>query len=360
MSSLARVPVNPWLIAVILLAMAGGAFWLLSSISGALLSAWLLAYLLAPLVMMLEERGVARGRACMLVYSLALLALAAIFVFVLPLLLEQVSHLAQNFPKVLADFQQKWWPEIASQFGLPEQVEASGFLSWLAGQFSQAEVSELSPWALWGASAVSGFLGAIVAAINVFLVPLIAYYLLRDWTGIAGAIRQRVPSAIRDDTLKLTRQADEKISLFLRGQLSVCLILSCLYGLGLYLVGLPYAFAIGLLAGLFSFLPYVGLVLGLCCAVVVELWAFGFGDHIWMVAIVFVLVQFAESFLLTPKLLGDKLGLHPVIILLALLVAGAKFGFAGMLLAIPVTAAGSVLIRELDRRYLGSRFLTSP
>ena len=358
MSNLARAPVNPWLIVVISLALAGGVFWLLSSLSGALLSAWLLAYLLAPLVMRLEERGVARGRACMLVYSLALLALAAIFVLALPLLLEQVSHLAQNFPQALADFQQKWWPEVASLFGLPEQVDASGFLSWMAGQFSQAEVSQLSPWALWGASAVSGFLGAIVATINVFLVPLIAYYLLRDWSVIADAIRQRIPSAIRDDALKLTRQADAKISLFLRGQLAVCLILSGLYGLGLFLVGLPYAFAIGLLAGLFSFLPYAGLVLGLCCAAVVELWAFGFSDHIWMIAIVFVLVQLTESFLLTPKLLGDKLGLHPVVILLALLVAGAKFGFAGVLLAVPVTAVGSVLIRELDRRYLGSRFLT--
>ncbi len=342
MSNIAKPHINSWLIAVILLVLVVGAFWLLSSLSGALLSAWLLAYLLAPLVMMLEGHGVARGRACMLVYGLALLALAAIFVLILPLLLEQVSHLAL----------------VASLLGLSEQTDASGFLNWLAGQFQQAEVSQLSPWALWGASAVSGLFGAIVAAVNVLLAPLIAYYLLRDWAVVADAIQRRVPSAIRDDALRLTRQADEKISLFLRGQLSVCMVLSGLYGLGLYLVGLPYAFAIGLLAGLFSFLSYAGLVLGLSCAVVVDLWAFGFSDHTWMIAIVFMLVQLIESFFLTPKLLGDKLGLHPVVILLALLVAGAKFGFAGVLLAVPVTAAGSVLIRELDRQYLGSRFLT--
>ena len=207
MSNIAKPHINSWLIAVILLVLVVGAFWLLSSLSGAPLSAWLLAYLLAPLVMMLEGHGVARGRACMLVYGLALLALAAIFVLILPLLLEQVSHLAQNFPKALADFQQKWWPGVASLLGLSEQTDASGFLNWLAGQFQQAEVSQLSPWALWGASAVSGLFGAIVAAVNVLLAPLIAYYLLRDWAVVADAIQRRVPSAIRDDALRLTRQA---------------------------------------------------------------------------------------------------------------------------------------------------------
>lgn len=347
-----------WVNILVTLVLTAAAMWLFAPVSGALLVAWLLAYLLAPSVAWLEKRGLGRSPACLLTYTLALLGLVVLLLLLLPALIEQISRFLQNLPAVLEHWQNQWWPKVAAFFGWKAEFDGTSILETVREYLQRMDISQLSPWAAWGASAVASVFGAILVLVNALLVPLVAFYLLRDWHIISGRIRARVPKKISKTCIKLTREADEMISRFLRGQLSIMLILAVLYGIGLSVIGIPNALAIGLLAGALSFVPYLGLIMGLAAALLMSMWAFGFDAHLWMVLALFAAVQVFESFYLTPKVLGDKLGLHPVVILLALVIAGDRFGFAGLLMAVPITAAGMVLIREADHRYRSSCFFT--
>jgi len=327
------------------------AVWLLEPVSGALLSAWLLAYLLAPLVTRLEKHPMSRNQACLWVYSCALLILMTLIFMLLPPLVREISSLLQLLPEALQNFEQKIWPRMMTFLNLEASNSDHSLLDWLKNYLRHVNIEQITPWASWGTTAVSGIFGFIAALLNTVMVPLVAYYLLHDWDKVTHGVYQRIPPFIRERSRKVFSDAGLMISLFLRGQLSICFILALLYGAGLALVGLPSAFAIGVLAGTLAFIPYLGLLIGLSAAVLVSFLSFGLDYHMGLIMLVFTLVQIFESFYLTPKVLGDALGLNPVIILLALVIAGDRFGFTGILLAIPVTAAASILVRELDVYY---------
>jgi len=340
-----------WLNALLLLSCALFSVWLLEPISGALLSAWLLAYLLAPLVNRLEQYPMSRNQACLFVYISALLILILLVLMLLPPLVREISHFIQLLPDALQNFEQNLWPKMMVFLGLEMSPSDNSLLDWLKNYLRQVDMDNLTPWAAWGTTAVSGVFGFIAALLNVVMIPLVAYYLLHDWDKVTHGVYQRIPKLMRERSRRLFRDVGSMISLFLRGQLSVCFILAILYGTGLALVGLPSAFAIGALAGMLAFIPYLGLLIGLAAAALVSFWSFGLDYHMGLIMLVFALVQVFESFYLTPKILGNALGLNPVVILLALVIGGEHFGFTGVLLAIPVTAAASILVRELDVYY---------
>jgi len=340
-----------WFNAALLLGFSFFAIWLLEPISGALLSAWLLAYLLAPLVSRLEQYPMSRNQACLLVYSCALLLLLVLILLFLPPLVREISSLIHLLPDALQNFEMYIWPSIMGFLGLEAVVAESSLLDWLKNYLRQIDLESISPWATWGSTAVSGLFGFIAAMLNVIMIPLVAYYLLHDWEKVTQGVYLRIPPVIREHSRRLFRDVGSMISLFLRGQLSVCAVLALLYGTGLALIGLPSAFAIGVLAGMLAFIPYLGLLIGLTAAALVSFWSFGLDYHMGLIMLVFSIVQLFESFYLTPKVLGNALGLNPVVILLALVIGGEHFGFTGVLLAIPVTAAASILVRELDMYY---------
>jgi predicted PurR-regulated permease PerM len=195
--------------------------------------------------------------------------------------------------------------------------------------------------------------GAVAAAVlSLFLVPIITFYLLRDWDAILAHLGALIPGEHRDTVVGLARDTDEVLGAFLRGQLLVMLALSVIYSVGLGLVGLKFAIAIGVVSGLVSFVPYLGFVFGIVLAsmtVVLE------PDPLWrLVGVVatFSVAQFIEGSLLTPKLVGDRIGLHPVLIIFAVAAGGQLFGFFGILLALPAAAVLSVIVRFAYHRYL--------
>lgn len=341
------------------LTVAAALLWLLSGVAAALLVAWLLAYLLVPFVEWLTAHGVRRERATALVFLLGLVSMVLLAVLLLPPLVTQVLHFLQALPDVLARLKIHG-VSILSQMGLDISTEAEQWLAWVKVQVKSLSLESVSPWGHWGVSAVSGIFGAILGLFKLILVPLFAYYLLDDWQKIAAAVREHLPRKGKDTLLRLTGEMDDIISLFLRGQLSVCMMLALLYSLGLYVAGIPFALVIGLASGLLAFIPYVGQLIGLLTAALMSLGHFGVDQHLIGVAVVFVVVNLVESFYLTPKVLGDKLGLHPLVLLLALTVAADRFGFVGVMLAVPLTAAGAVVVREVDRRYLNSDLVASP
>ncbi|OIO68129.1 MAG: hypothetical protein COW19_01985 [Zetaproteobacteria bacterium CG12_big_fil_rev_8_21_14_0_65_55_1124] len=344
-----------WLTVGLFLLAVAGILWLLSGVAGPLLVAWLMAYLLVPLVAWLHAHGISRNIATPLVFVFGLSVAVLSMVLLLPPLVTQAIHVVQGLPDIVLRLKDQWAPWVLANLGVDIGGDLERWSQWLNEQVRELGLEKLSPWAHWGLSAVTNMLGTILGLFKVILVPLFAFYLLYDWEKIGNLVKDRLPHGSRDLILRLTGEIDTMISAFLRGQFSICLILAVLYSIGLYLAGIPFALAIGLISGLLAFIPYVGLIGGFGAASLMSLWTFGGDQHLFGVLVVFTVVHLLEAFYLAPKVLGDRLGLHPLVILLALTIAAERFGFAGLLIAVPVTAAATVLLREIDRRYRDSQ-----
>jgi len=338
----------------------GCILWLLSGVAGPLLVAWLIAYLLVPLVDWLHAHGISRNIATPLVFLFGLIVLLLCIALLLPPLMTQTIHFVQALPDIVLHLKEQWAPWILTNLGVDIGGDMEHWSQWLHEQVRELRIEKLSPWAHWSLSAVSDMLGTILGLFKVILVPLFAFYLLYDWRKIGNMVKARLPHRSRELILRLTDEIDSMISAFLRGQFSICLILAVFYSIGLYLAGIPFALAIGLVSGLLAFIPYAGLIGGFCMAVLMSLWTFGGDHHLLSVLAVFTAVHLLEAFYLAPKVLGGRLGLHPLVILLALTIAADRFGFSGLLIAVPATAAATVLLREIDRRYRDSQQISFP
>jgi predicted PurR-regulated permease PerM len=208
----------------------------------------------------------------------------------------------------------------------------------------------------WGAKALESVTetGGMVAAavMSIFLIPILCFYMLRDWDRMIARIAVLIPTSQRKTVYQLGRETDAVLGAFLRGQLLVMFGLACMYSAGLGLVGLKYAIAIGVVAGLVSFVPYLGFVFGITLATLTVAME---PDPLWkLVGVVatFSIAQMIEGSVLTPKLVGDRIGLHPVLVIFAIAAGGQLFGFFGILLALPAAAVLSVLVRFAYDRYL--------
>jgi predicted PurR-regulated permease PerM len=199
----------------------------------------------------------------------------------------------------------------------------------------------------------SGFVMLAFLA-NFVLVPVVTFYLLRDWDELVGHIKSLIPRKYFDDVITLTRNSDEVLGAFLRGQITVMFCLGVIYSLGLWLVGIDLSLLIGMTAGAVSFVPYLGFIVGIVLAGIAAFLQFQeFLPLLW-VALVFGVGQALEGMVLTPMLVGDKIGLHPVAVIFAVLAGGQLFGFFGVLLALPVAAVIMVLLRYTHERYMNS------
>lgn len=333
-----------WLIAA---ALAGWLLYLLAPVLTPFVASALLAYIGDPLADRLQKYKLPRSLAVVVVFLLTFLVLGLLVLLVGPLIRSQVTALLSALPDIVLRVEQEWLPNIMDMIGVEpgDDIGISGFL---------ARYSDMA--GSWGAKvlvSVSRSGGALAAAVlSLFLVPIITFYLLRDWDKIVAHIGALIPSQQRATVIKLARDTDEVLGAFLRGQLLVMLALACIYSLGLSIVGLRYAIAIGVVSGLVSFVPYLGFVFGIgLAALTVALEP----NPFWLmvgVVVTFSIGQLLEGSLLTPKLVGDRIGLHPVIVIFAVAAGGQLFGFFGILLALPAAAVLSVVIRFAYGRYL--------
>lgn len=333
-----------WLIA---LALIGVLLYLLAPILTPFVAAALLAYIGDPLADGLQRLKMPRTLAVVCVFLLTFSLLGLLVLLVLPLIQTQVGALLNSLPGIVAEVEQVWLPRLTAFLGdtSGEEVGLAAFL---------ADYSDMA--ASWGSGmlqSISKSGGAVAAAvISLFLIPILTFYLLRDWDWIMQRIAALIPSRQRETVLMLARETDDVLGAFLRGQILVMFALSVIYTVGLTIVGVKYAVAIGVVAGLVSFVPYLGFVFGIALAgitVVMEpeplLLLLG-------VLATFAIGQFIEGSLLTPKLVGDRIGLHPVLVIFAIAAGGQLFGFFGILLALPAAAVLSVLVRFTYGRYL--------
>lgn len=321
----------------------------LGAVLAPFLVAFILAYLGNPLVDRLNRGLASRTLAVCLVFGgFSLLALLGLLL-ILPGLEAQLLLLANKWPKILD------WLNL--KLFAPLKLSLAKDFSVILAKFSK-DISQLANVG----SILTGVLSTLsrsgMAVIlwlaNLLLVPLVVFYLLRDWHPLMQRLEALLPRPQAGLIRQMARDCDQVLGHFIRGQLLVMLALTGIYTLGLMLVGLDLALLIGLISGLASVVPYLGIVVGMLCAGVAALVEFQSASGVAAVCLVFVVGQLLEGMILTPLLVGDRIGLHPVAVIFAVLAGGELFGFFGVLLALPVAAVLVVLGRYGLQRYLAS------
>ncbi len=333
------------------------ALWLLAPVLTPFVVAAILAYALTPLVDRLDDLG--RGRlprllAVLLVELLFLLVLLALMLLVVPILVKQLPLLREQVPPMLDRFNSFLHP-LLSQLGLHVTLDLAGLKAFamehLSANFEDSFGRLMTSVKLGGSVALS-VLG------NAVLIPVVLFYLLMEWRRFMNLLLVLVPPRMRPAVDSFTQEADAVLGQYLRGQLLVMLVLAVYYSAGLALFGLDLALPIGVFTGLLVAIPYLGFGLGLILATLAGFLEFssqaGHASALLMVAVVFGLGQVVESFYLTPRLVGERVGLHPLSVIFALLAFGQLLGFVGVLIALPLSAVLLVAIRRLRSAYLAS------
>lgn len=333
-----------------------GSVWLIYLLSPVLMPfafAAMLAYLGDPLTDKLETYRLSRTKAVLVVFLVMTLVFVLILLLLVPLLEYQVEHFLNNLPAYVAWLNETVIPWTQRRFHLGiRPVNLNQIVSLVKSHWEQA-----GGIASTVVSSVSHSGGVIAEwLMNLLLIPVVTFYLLRDWDGLIAKVHDLLPRRIAPTASKLAGEVDTVLAAFVRGQFYVMLALGCIYSIGLWMVGLDLALLIGMLAGLVSFVPYLGSIVGIVMACIAALVQFHELMQLVPVAIVFIIGQSLEGMVLTPMLVGDKIGLHPVAVMFAVLAGGQLFGFLGILLALPVASVIMVLLRHVHDLYRYSDF----
>jgi predicted PurR-regulated permease PerM len=334
----------------ITLAVLVAALWLLGGTLLPFIAGAAIAYFLDPVADRLERMGLGRVWATTLIAVVAVLGLVLVLLLVVPLLAEQVQGLVAALPEYFAQLVRF----LGERF--PALFEAD---SALRKNLAGLEASLREGGLVVFNQVLAGSLRLIDFLLVLVVTPVVTFYLLLDWDQMVARIDAALPREHAHVIRRLAREIDVVLAGFVRGQLSVCLILGIFYAVALMAIGLQFGFLVGFVAGLISFIPFVGSIVGLVLSLGIALFQF-WDAKIWIVATaaIFFLGQFLEGNVLSPRLIGRSVGLHPVWLLLALSVFGALFGFAGLLVAGPVAASLGVLGRFAVERYLASPLYT--
>ena len=320
--------------------------WLLGDVLLPFLVGGAIAYFLDPVADRLERAGLSRVAATTVISLGALLLVILLVLAVIPTLVNQLTALINTAPegaKRMQGFLLERFPDLADSTSTIRQTLAE------IGAAIQARGAELANGVLTSA------LGLISAVVFIVVVPVVAFYLLLDWDKMVAKVDAMLPLDHAPTVRRLAGEIDTVLASFVRGQLSVCLALGTFYAVALMAAGLQFGLVVGAIAGAITFIPYIGSIIGGTLAVGLALFQF-WGDwvSIGIVAGIFALGQFVEGNILTPKLVGKSVGLHPVWLLFALSAFGSVFGFVGMLIAVPVAAAIGVLTRFAVEQYRAS------
>ena len=340
-----------WMLIAVLAALA---LWLLGPVITPFAVAAVLAYALTPLVDRLDALG--RGRmprvlAVLIVELLFIFALAGVLLMTVPILAKELPLMREQLPQLLDKLDQVLSPWLA-EYGIRVRLDVTGLkaqlLKYLNANYEEAFHSLLPSLKLGGS-----FVLAVV--FNVVLIPVALFYLLMDWDRFVARLLELVPPSARPKVDSFTHEADLVLGQYLRGQLLVMLIMAVFYSSGLALFGLDLALPIGFFTGLAMFIPYLGFGIGLLLALLAGLLQFASAKALLMVAVVYGIGQAAEGFYFTPRLVGERIGLHPLAVIFALLAFAQLFGFVGVLVALPASAVLLVAMRRLRLGYMASK-----
>ena len=310
-----------------------------------------LAYLFDPIVNRLQVIKIPRAIGVVIVFFVILLLAGMILFYLIPLLEAQIIILFKKAPVFLgwaSDLIQQY---LGLQLNLSDKLSTEHIKGLLSHNLQQAGgiVSVMLRMI------TTSSLALVAWAVNLLLIPVVLFYLLRDWHEVVDGVYRLLPRRVVLTVKRLLGECNEVLSAFFRGQLLVMIALGILYSVGLTLVGVDLAVLIGMLSGLVSIVPYLGFIVGILSASMAAFFQYQEAIYLVYVAIVFLIVNGIESSMLTPLLIGDKIGLHPVAVIFAILAGGQLFGFIGVLLALPVAAVIMVFIRYFYQCYVNSQ-----
>lgn len=342
---------------IIVIGLIGWLLYLLGPVLAPFIAAALFAYLFNPLVERMERRGISRAVGVSVLFLVLTLVLVVLVLVLVPYMERQIANFLEQLPNWTSWAQTVAAPWIERRFGISlGAFDSAGVIKVLqahwreAGGFATSVVAGVSK---------SGF--AIIGwIVNLVIVPVAGFYLLRDWNVVVERVHALIPRSVEPVVVRLARESDDTLGGFLRGQLSVMIILGVFYGIGLWAVGISVGPLIGMIAGLISFVPYLGAIVGVAIAIVAALVQYQDWFHVMLVLIVFSAGQLLEGYVLIPKMVGDKIGMHPVAVMFAILAGGQLFGFVGVLLALPIAAVAMVLLRYAYERYTQSEMYQDP
>jgi len=311
-----------------------------------------LAYMLEPGVEWLVRHRVPRPAAALAMIVLLVLLLLLLALILVPVLHKEALALQQKFPAIVERLNTGLAPWLAAKLDVHLRFDAESIRGLLADQFSAGNADAASIWSSIrvGTSAVLG-----IAAL-LFLVPMVLFYLLLDWPGLLQRLRAILPRRWETQVVGMAHEINTVLAQFLRGQIAVMLALAVYYSVALALAGFDVALPVGILTGLLVFIPYVGYGLGLILALLSAVLQFGNWYGLGAVVVVYGIGQVLEGFFLTPRLVGERIGLHPLAVIFALMAFGQLFGFVGVLIALPASAAILVGLKHVRNRYVASSF----
>jgi predicted PurR-regulated permease PerM len=325
--------------------------WLLGPVLMPFVVAAVLAYALSPMVHVLQGRArLPRLLAVVLVEVVFLLLVAALLTLLLPILAHELPRMRDQLPLLFERLQNDVAPWLQAR-GVPVMLDTASIKAFVLQTFNTS-FDEGFKHAL--TSLRIGGSVALTVVGNLVLIPVVLFYLLVDWQRFVRHVEALVPVPVRGSYDSFVVECDEVLGQYLRGQLSVMALLALYYSAGLWAFGLDLALPIGVFTGLAVFVPYVGFGLGLALAILAGVLQFAPSEALLMVGVVYGLGQLVESFLLTPRLVGERIGLHPLHVIFALMAFGQLFGFVGVLVALPVSAVLLVAIRRLRAQYQAS------
>jgi predicted PurR-regulated permease PerM len=334
----------------------GALFWLLAPVLTPFAIAAMFAYLFDPLVARLQRLRLGRGAATAIVFLALTLLVILILLWLIPYLQHQVATFIRRLPDWIAWLQTDAVPWLNAKFDLeidlPDVQQLAAVL-----QRHWKEAGGLAATILAGVSK-SGF-ALLTWSVHVLIVPVAFFYLLRDWRAMIAQVHDLLPRSIEPVVTRLARESDETLGGFLRGQLSVMIALGVLYAAGLFAIGLDVGPLIGIIAGLISFVPYLGAITGVLLGTIAAFAQYHNWMHVAGVLIVFGVGHVIEGYVLVPRLVGEKIGLHPLAVIFAILAGGELFGFLGVLLALPIASVAMVVLRYLHERYRASELYGS-
>jgi predicted PurR-regulated permease PerM len=325
--------------------------WLLAPVLTPFVIGAVLAYVLHPLVEKLAARRMPRVAAVLIVEVLTLLVALLLVLLLVPVLIKEMPLLKAQIPPLLDRLDQSVAPWL-SQFGIHVNLDVASIKAWLA-KVLDANMEDWLAAALSSARIGGSVLLSLIG--NAVLVPVVLFYLLLDWARLVQQAQQLIPPAMRERTLGFLDECDSMLGQYLRGQLVVMVVLAVYYSAALAIARFDLALPLGVFTGLAVAIPYVGFGLGMLLALLAALLQFGSLAGVLAVAAVYGIGQLLESFVLTPRLVGERIGLSPLAVIFALMAFGQLFGFVGVLIALPASAVAAVALRRMRDTYLASR-----
>lgn len=323
--------------------------WLGSVLTPFLIGA-ILAYLGTPAVAKAQARGVPRSLSTLLVILFIAVLLAALFLVLIPLVQSEVTSITRRLPVLFTQFTDRVAPFLQEKFGITVALDFDSIRGFISDNAAQAQ--NLSLKVLSGVKTGSAILLSLL--VNLALIPVVMFYLLRDWNMILERLDDLLPRRWGPKVRTVAREVDGVLAEFLHGQLLVMLALAAYYSIALSVARLDHAAAIGIVTGVLVFVPYVGFGLGFLLGMTAAILEFHGWPSFFAVLAVYAVGQLLESYVLVPFLVGDRIGLHPLAVIFALLAFGELFGFAGVLMALPVSAVLLVGLRHLRHAYVDS------